>query len=97
MAKDNQQTRGSKQTIGRLIRRTRWKRHWSLTQLAQQMRYEASRHGEVAPAEDSLRQMISRWENDRRVPDEYNRHLLAAALGVEVSDLGMTEDPDFVW
>jgi hypothetical protein len=28
-------------------------------------------------------------------PDQYNRHLLAAALEVSVEDLGLEVDPDF--
>ncbi|GGQ83867.1 hypothetical protein GCM10010166_62600 [Couchioplanes caeruleus subsp. azureus] len=84
-------------TTGRCIRRRRKAKRWSLRRLAQQMRRVAAKRHDVAPSEDSLRQMISRWEHDRIAPSEYNRRLLAEALDVKVADLGLTEDPDFPW
>ncbi|MFF5085326.1 hypothetical protein ACFY36_50505 [Actinoplanes sp. NPDC000266] len=39
--------------------------------------------------------MLSKWENGHKVPSQYNRHLLAHALGVTVVDLGLWADPDF--
>jgi transcriptional regulator with XRE-family HTH domain len=71
-------------------------RRWSHQQLAQHMRIVAVDHDGTASL-DSLKIMISKWENDRLVPGEYNRRLLAETLGVPVEDLGLTVDPDFVW
>ena len=53
--------------------------------------------GDPAAAVSSLKPMISKWEHDRAQPDENNRRLLAAVLRVTVEDLGLAEDPDFVW
>jgi hypothetical protein len=46
------------------------------------------------PQPVSLKAMISRWENDHLVPDEFNRRVLCLALGIPISDLGLPEDPD---
>jgi hypothetical protein len=44
---------------------------------------------------EALSRMISKWENAKNLPDQYNRHVLAEALGVTVADLGLDVDPDF--
>lgn len=44
----------------------------------------------------SLVSMISRWEHDEIVPESYNLHILAEALGVEVGELGFPLDPHYV-
>ena len=72
-------------------------RHWSLQRLAREMRRQANMRREPAPSVASLKSMVCKWEHDVRVPHEYNRRLLAAALDVTVKDLGLTTDPDFVW
>ena len=58
------------------------------------MRDVAVGHGGTARLA-SLKIMLSKWENNHKVPNQYNRHLVAQALGLEVSDLGLWADPDF--
>jgi len=82
--------------FNRRLRRIRKARGWSHQQLAGRMILVAKSHGGTASSE-SLVTSLSRWENDSRTADERNRHLLADALGVGVADLGLSEDPDFVW
>jgi transcriptional regulator with XRE-family HTH domain len=91
------ETAGQDRTPGARIRRARKARQWSLQQLALQMRLYARKRGDPAAAVSSLKPMISKWEHDKAQPDENNRRLLAAVLQVTVKDLGMTEDPDFIW
>lgn len=45
----------------------------------------------------ALKIMVSKWENDRVIPGEFNRRLLAESLEIRVADLGLSEDPDFAW
>jgi hypothetical protein len=45
----------------------------------------------------SLLIMLSKWENDRKRPNQYNLHLLAASLDIPVAALGVPVDPDFVF
>lgn len=85
-----------KLSFGRRLRRARMARQWSQLHFAYRMREVAKTHGRTATLA-SLKVMISKWEHDVKLPNEYNRHLLAATLGVTVADLGLTEDPDFVW
>jgi hypothetical protein len=82
--------------FGRLIRRARMACRLSQIQLAQRMRDIAAEHGGTATLA-CLKVMISKWENEVKAPNEYNRRLLAAALGVTVADLGLPEDPDYLW
>ena len=91
------ETTDQERTPGARIRRARKARQWSLQQLALQMRLHARKRGDPAAAVSSLKPMISKWEHDRAQPDENNRRLLAAVLRVTVEDLGLAEDPDFVW
>lgn len=83
-------------SVGRRLRRARMARRWSQVHFAQRMRDVAEAHGKTATL-PSLKIMISKWENGAMLPNEYNRHLLAATLQVSVADLGLSEDPDFVW
>jgi transcriptional regulator with XRE-family HTH domain len=87
---------GPGMSVGRRLRRARMARQWSQVHFAQRMRDVAASHGRTATL-PSLKIMISKWENGAMVPNEYNRHLLAATLQVTVADLGLSEDPDFVW
>lgn len=83
-------------SFGRRLRRARMACRLSQIQLAQRMRDIAVDHGGTATLA-ALKVMISKWENEVKAPNEYNRRLLAAALGVTVADLGLPEDPDYVW
>lgn len=83
-------------SFGRRLRRFRMRRRWTQLQLAQRMRDVAAKHGGTAELR-SLVIMISKWEHDAKIPNHYNRHLLAEALQITVADLGLPEDPDFFW
>ena len=83
-------------TTGRRLRRARLRRRWSQQQLVMQMHLVAAGRGGTA-SNEALKIMVSKWENDRVIPGEFNRRLLAASLGIRVVDLGLSEDPDFVW
>lgn len=78
----------------RRLRRTRLRRRWSQMALARRMYTVGEQHDGSAGVE-ALSRMISKWENAKNLPDQYNRHVLAEALGVTVADLGLDVDPDF--
>jgi transcriptional regulator with XRE-family HTH domain len=82
--------------FGRRLRRARLAQRWSQLTMAQHMRDIAAAHEGTATLA-SLPVMISKWEHEEKMPNLYNRHLLAATLQVSLSDLGLPEDPDFVW
>ncbi|WP_199514271.1 helix-turn-helix domain-containing protein [Nucisporomicrobium flavum] len=83
-------------TFGRRLRRARLAKQWSQLQLAHRMRAVGNAHRGAAEVA-SLLIMLSKWENDRKRPNQYNLHLLAAALEVEVGSLQLPVDPDFVF
>ena len=75
-------------TFGSRMRRARRARGWSQDRLIQRMRQAAQQvFGQQLPCDRSMKAMVSRWENNWRVPDRYNRRVLAAALGVSETDL----------
>jgi transcriptional regulator with XRE-family HTH domain len=80
--------------FSRRLRRFRMRRRWSNLTLATRMALVGTQHDGSATV-DSLCTMISKWENGHMRPSQYNLHLLAAALGVEVKELGIDPDPDF--
>jgi transcriptional regulator with XRE-family HTH domain len=90
-------TANKKRRTGRLIRRARMRRQWSQTRLTHQMRLVARARGLVIPEDESLKPMLSRWERGHKRPGELYRRLLCEALGIRVTDIGLTEDPDYVW
>ncbi|MEU4244002.1 helix-turn-helix transcriptional regulator [Actinoplanes sp. NPDC026619] len=83
-------------TFGRRLRRERMWRRWSQLQLAHRIREVGGMHRGSAEL-PSLLIMISKWENNHKVPSQYSLHLLAAALGVPVANLGLPVDADFVF
>lgn len=83
-------------SFGRRLRRARMQRRWTQLQLAGHMREVAVDHGGAAGSR-SLIEMLSKWENGIRKPSQYNLHLLAEALEVDVASLGLPVDPDFRW
>ncbi|MEU7909320.1 helix-turn-helix transcriptional regulator [Actinoplanes sp. NPDC049118] len=83
-------------TYGRRLRRARMARQWSQLQLAHRMREVGAEHRGTA-ALHSLLIMISKWENDRKHPNQYSLHLIAAALEIDVESLGLPVDQDFVF
>lgn len=87
---------GSGPSFGRRLRQVRMSHRWSQIQLAQRMRENAVDHGRTATLA-YLKVIISKWETEIKLPNEYNRRWLADSLGVTVADLGQPEDPDYVW
>ena len=83
-------------TYGRRLRRARLTKQWSQLQLAHRMREVGAEHRGAA-TQHSLLIMISKWENDRKHPNQYSLHLIAAALEVDVASLGLPVDQDFVF
>jgi ribosome-binding protein aMBF1 (putative translation factor) len=83
-------------SFGRRLRRARLAKQWSQLQLAHRMREVGAAHRGAATIA-SLMLMLSRWENDRKHPNQYNLHLLAASLDVPVFELGLPVDRDFVF
>lgn len=83
-------------SFGRRLRRARLAKRWSQLQLAHRMREVGAAHRGAATIA-SLMLMLSRWENDRKHPNQYNLHLLAASLEVPVYELGLPVDRDFVF
>ncbi|GAA0547719.1 hypothetical protein GCM10010172_31910 [Paractinoplanes ferrugineus] len=83
-------------TYGRRLRRARLAKQWSQLQLAHRIREVGAKHRGVA-ALHSLLIMISKWENDRKRPNQYSLHLIAAALEIDVTSLGLPVDRDFVF
>ena len=82
-------------TAGWRLKHRRGELGW--TQLILANRFQATGalyHGSPKPS--SLVSMISKWENDDIVPDSYNLHILAEALGVQVGELGFPVDPHYV-
>ena len=83
-------------TFGRCLRRARMAKQWSQLQLAHRMREVGAEHRGAATVA-SLIIMLSKWENNRKDPNQYNLHLLAEALEVPVGSLNLPVDPDFVF
>lgn len=83
-------------TYGRRLRRARLAQQWSQLQLAYRMREVGAEHRGAATLH-SLLIMISKWENDRKHPNQYSLHLIAAALEIDVTSLGLPVDHDFVF
>lgn len=83
-------------SFGRRLRQVRMAHRWSQMQLAQRMRENAVHHGRTA-ALAYLKVIISKWENEVKLPNEFNRRWLADSLGITVADLGQPENPDYVW
>jgi len=75
-----------------VLRRARARLGWSQPRLAHAMRQEARRRNRRLPVPESLKTMVSRWENGHRIPDPFNREILCAALGIDEEDLGLGGD-----
>ena len=72
-------------SVGQVIRRARRTWQWPQSRLIYEMRLIARQRGKRLPCDESLKAMVSRWENDRQVPDEFNRSLLCEALQIPTS------------
>jgi hypothetical protein len=58
-----------------------------------ELRRAASRHGQTLASDASVKRRIASWENGHSQPDEFYGSLLAEALGVSASDLGLSRSP----
>ncbi|MEV6925551.1 hypothetical protein AB0M46_13775 [Dactylosporangium sp. NPDC051485] len=85
-------------SVGALLRMARRRdRSWSQSRLVREILAVGSQHGKTTANAHSLMIMLSGWENDRAVPDQYNRRLLVLALRKKPSELGLELDPDHHW
>ncbi len=71
-----------------LLKAARVARGWSQARLIYELERQALVDGLTVPGRDSLRSMISRWENGRVMPDEIYRSLLTQLYGLSDIDLG---------
>ncbi|MEU7868424.1 helix-turn-helix transcriptional regulator [Dactylosporangium sp. NPDC049140] len=83
--------------VGHLIREARKRKHWSQDRLNDHIRRVAVLHAKPAASQESLKVMISRWENGKKIPDQYSRRLLSLALDVAPETLGLPLDPLDDW
>jgi hypothetical protein len=78
-----------------MLKAARQARGWSQSRLIHELERQARADEVSVPGRDSLRCMISRWENGRRKPDGVYQTLLAQLYGLSDRDLGLVPDP--VW
>jgi transcriptional regulator with XRE-family HTH domain len=79
---------GVHDTVGQRLRQIRHNRGWSQHRLIYAMRQVArQQRGQELPSDESLKAMVSRWENSRRRPSEFNLRLLCSALSVSPADV----------
>jgi transcriptional regulator with XRE-family HTH domain len=72
-----------------LLREARRARGWSQTQLVHALGRQAAARGLAVPGTESLRIMISRWENGRAQPDDTYRGYLCAVYDADATTLGL--------
>jgi transcriptional regulator with XRE-family HTH domain len=79
--------------IGKTIKHVR-KRvlDWSQSRLGLEMQIVADRIGTGYALTDSRKTQISRWENGKIEPEEFNKRLLCACLGLPPEALGLPPD-----
>jgi transcriptional regulator with XRE-family HTH domain len=70
------------------IREARSERGWSQSRLVHALRSQAAAEGLNLPGGESMRILLSRWENGHAVPDATYRRLLGAVLHRSPADLG---------
>ena len=78
--------------MSNLIRQARDARGWTSAQLNLELRRAASQLRVTTASEASLRVMISRWENDKEVPDASYRLLLQKVFKLPAEALGFERD-----
>lgn len=71
------------------LREARLSKAWSQARLAEEITVAASRVDVPVAKINSLKVLISRWENSHAVPEEPYRQLLAVTLGVSMQELGL--------
>lgn len=74
------------------LREARQARGWSQTQLMHALAQQAAAEGLAVPGRDSLRIMVSRWENGHVQPDETYRRFLCAVYACYERELGLLTD-----
>lgn len=70
------------------LREARADRGWSQSRLIHALRSQAAAEGLNLPAGESMRILLSRWENGHAVPDATYRRLLGAVLLRRPAELG---------
>jgi len=78
--------------MSNLIREARDARGWTSARLNLELRRAASQLRVTTASEASLRVMISRWENDKEIPDASYRLLLQKAFNLPAATLGFERD-----
>ena len=77
-----------------LIRQARRSRGWTSAKLNAELRQAARKVGVHTAGQESLRVMISGWENDRQVPDASYRRLLQQVFDLPADALGFPVDDE---
>lgn len=75
-----------------LIKQARQSRGWTSARLNAALRHAARRAGVTTASPESLRVMISAWENGRQVPDATYQRLLQQVFDLPAAALGFAED-----
>ncbi|MCE3555510.1 helix-turn-helix domain-containing protein [Pseudonocardia sp. RS11V-5] len=73
-----------------LLQEARHSRGWSSVKMRRELARAASRLGIPIASDASLRVLISRWENNRAVPDPVNQLLLQEVFGLDAESLGLS-------
>ena len=75
-----------------LIKQARQTRGWTSAKLNAELRRAAQMSGVATASQESLRVMISAWENGRQVPDATYRQLLQQVFDLPAGALGFVSD-----
>src|SRR4051812_48135332 len=75
-----------------LIKQARQSRGWTSAKLNAELRQAARRIGVVTASQESLRVMISAWENGRQAPDATYRRLIQQVFDLPAAALGFSDD-----
>src|SRR5690242_16524179 len=78
--------------IVNLIKQARQTRGWTSGKLNAELRRAAQMTGVTTASQESLRVMISAWENGRQVPDATYRQLLQQVFDLPAAALGFVSD-----
>lgn len=75
------------------LRAARIDRGWSQSRLIHAIACQATSEGLMTPGTESMRVMVSRWENGHTQPDETYRRLLCAVYDADEAALGIVAAP----
>jgi tetratricopeptide (TPR) repeat protein len=84
-ANDRRRDRGDPMTA---LKAARQGRRWPQARVLLELDRAAKRQGIALPSATSMKTQLSRWENDRRVPDELYRQLFREIYGMTDEQLG---------